>query len=341
MKHKILFDWYQHHKRDLPWRQTKEPYKVWLSEIILQQTRVQQGLSYYKRFMEDYPKIQDLAQASEQDVLNLWQGLGYYSRARNLHFTAKDIIENYAGIFPNNYKQLLKLKGVGTYTAAAIASFCYDEAVAVLDGNVFRVLSRIYGVETPIDSNEGKRIFGELAQKKLDRKHPADYNQAIMEFGALHCTPKQPQCSDCPFSADCVAFQTGKTDWFPVKSKKIKQKERFLNFLLIKNHDEIIIEKRTHNDIWKNMYQLPLIEKSKEEDIKEEEMDLIFKRYGIKKRQMPMLIHQQTHKLTHQNLHIRFWLLKFDEKNINAVKINQINRFPMPIVIVNFLDNYL
>ena len=221
-------DWYNSNKRDLPWRNTTDPYSIWLSEIILQQTRVTQGLSYYLKFIDRYPTVHNLADADENDVLKTWQGLGYYSRARNLHFSAKYISKTLNGTFPSSSDELKKLKGVGEYTAAAIASFCYKEPVAVLDGNVFRVLSRYFGISTPIDSTNGKKEFKELAAECLNNQFPDEHNQAIMEFGALQCTPKSPSCSGCPLSVNCVAYNDDLVSQLPLKSKKNETNKKAL-----------------------------------------------------------------------------------------------------------------
>ncbi|MEY4860751.1 MAG: hypothetical protein RL059_450 [Bacteroidota bacterium] len=233
-----LISWYLINKRDLPWRKTKNPYKIWMSEIILQQTRVQQGLPYYQKFISTYPTIQSLALANEDEVLNLWQGLGYYSRARNMLKTANVINEEYKGSFPTSYNDLLKLKGIGEYTAAAIASFSFNEPVAVVDGNVYRVLSRLFDIETPIDSVEGKKAFRFLADEVLDKVNPATFNQAIMEFGALHCTPKKPDCNNCVLNRTCLSRENGTISQRPVKKKKTAAKERFFVykiFLVLKS----------------------------------------------------------------------------------------------------------
>ena len=227
-----LTSWYLQNKRDLPWRKTKNPYKIWLSEVILQQTRVVQGLPYYENFVNSFPTVFDLAKADEQQVLKIWQGLGYYSRARNLHHTAQYISENLNGEFPKTYNELIKLKGIGSYTASAIASFCFDEKVAVLDGNVYRVLSRYFGVETDISSSKAKKEFQNLADEVLDKNRPALFNQAIMEFGALQCVPKNPNCEVCVLNDSCLALKDKKVAQLPVKVKKTKVKKRFLNYLI-------------------------------------------------------------------------------------------------------------
>ena len=252
----------------MPWKGEKNPYLIWLSEIILQQTRVAQGLPYFEKFKLAYPTISDLANAPEDEVLKNWEGLGYYSRARNLHFTAKDIRDNYNGIFPTTYEDILKLKGVGTYTAAAIASFAYDLPYAVLDGNVFRVLSRYFGIQEPIDTTNGKKIFTKLSQELLAKKQPADYNQAIMDFGATQCVPANPNCKTCPMAKTCVALKDGLIGQLPFKSKKLKKRSRFFHYLIINDQEKIWIRKRSEKDIWQGLYEFPLLETDKLEDRK-------------------------------------------------------------------------
>jgi A/G-specific adenine glycosylase len=341
MNVKVLIDWYETNKRPLPWRETQNPYYIWLSEIILQQTQVVQGLPYYEKFVKHYPSINDLAKADEQEVLNLWQGLGYYSRARNLHFTAKYIVDHLDGVFPDNYKDLLKLKGVGPYTAAAIASFSYKEPVAVLDGNVFRVLSRLFGIDTPINSTEGQKIFKKLSQDLIDKNQPAVYNQAIMEFGALHCTPALPKCDSCPLVQNCVAYQTGQVSNLPVKLKKVKVKNRYLNYFVVRHNDAIILQKREGKGIWQNLYQLPLIETKSKSDISHEQLQELYQAFNIQTDQMPKFITETTHKLTHQHLNIKFWQVDSLIKPANLIDKSQIKDYPMPIVIAKFLDNYI
>ena len=255
-----ILEWYGHHKRDLPWRNTQNPYFIWLSEIILQQTRVSQGLPYFEKFAENYPSIKDLAQAPEEEVMRLWQGLGYYSRARNLHACAKDIYENRKSEFPRTYQELLHLKGVGNYTAAAIASFAFGEAVAVVDGNVFRVLSRVFGLTDDIASHRGKQIFENFANSIIPKEAPAAYNQAIMEFGALQCVPKNPDCEQCPIKEGCFAFQKGMVGSLPVKSKKIKIKARYFRYAHVVCGDFTLIKQRAASDIWQGLFDFPLQE---------------------------------------------------------------------------------
>jgi A/G-specific adenine glycosylase len=254
----ILIDWYAQNKRDLPWRDTKDPYRIWISEIILQQTRVVQGYDYYIRFMERFPDVITLADADEDEVMKYWQGLGYYSRARNLHTAARSIAGS--GGFPTTYEGVLALKGVGEYTAAAICSFAYDMPKAVVDGNVYRVLARWMGIDTPIDSTAGKKLFAQLAQELMDESRPALYNQAIMDFGALQCTPSSPDCLSCPLADSCLALVGGNVETFPVKQHKTKVTHRFFNYIYVRTGGCTFIRKRTGNDIWKNLYEPLLIE---------------------------------------------------------------------------------
>ena len=253
-----LIGWYEENKRDLPWRDTKDPYRIWISEIILQQTRVAQGYDYFVRFMKRFPDVFTLAEAEEDEVMKYWQGLGYYSRARNLHAAARSMAE--AGGFPVVYQDVLALKGVGEYTAAAICSFAYDMPYAVVDGNVYRVLSRWMGIDAPIDSTQGKKLFAQVAQELMDKKRPAIYNQAIMDFGALQCTPSSPNCLFCPLSDSCLALAQGKVDALPVKQHKTKVTNRFFNYIYVRTGGYTFIRKRTGNDIWKNLYEPLLIE---------------------------------------------------------------------------------
>jgi len=250
-------------ERQMPWKGEKDPYLVWLSEIILQQTRVEQGLPYFMRFKETYPTVRHLADAPEDDVMRLWQGLGYYSRARNLHGTAKHIAQELKGNFPNTYTEIVKLKGIGPYTAAAISSFVFGERQSVVDGNVIRVLARVYGISLPFDTTEGRKEFDVLAQKLISDKHPGEYNQAIMDFGATVCVPAKPKCGECPLADRCVAYKENRQDELPVRAKKIVKKERFFYYLVLHDDREIIISKRGPGDIWQGLYELPMIEAEK------------------------------------------------------------------------------
>ena len=255
-----LLKWHGENPRPLPWKDTRDPYIIWLSEIILQQTRVEQGTPYFERFRAKYPSVYDLAQAPEDDVLKMWEGLGYYSRARNLHATAKFISSERNGVFPTTYAEILQLRGVGPYTAAAIASFAYDLPHAVVDGNVFRVLARFFVVETPINSTSGKKQFTRLANQLIPENEPAAFNQAIMNFGALQCKPLNPHCTNCPLNEKCGAYLTNRVDELPVKAKAQPKKNRFFHFLVIRTDEKVFLEKRQDNDIWKGLWQFPLVE---------------------------------------------------------------------------------
>lgn len=257
-----LLNWYQNNKRDLPWRNTTDAYVIWLSEIILQQTRVEQGRPYFNRFLEQYPTVNHFAAATEDEVLKLWQGLGYYSRGRNMLKTARLVQEQYAGIFPTGYDQLVKLTGIGEYTAAAISSFSSNEAKAVVDGNVYRVLARYIGIDEPINSTKGKKIFQETANDFLNKKAPGMHNQAMMEFGAIVCKPKNPACGICPVRAGCYAFKHNAINSLPVKINKVKVRERYFNYFLVNDESNVLVNRRDQTDIWANMYDLPMVETS-------------------------------------------------------------------------------
>jgi len=331
---KNLLAWFETNDRPLPWKGEKNPYYIWLSEIILQQTRVEQGLPYFERFKATFPTVFDLAKASSDKVMKLWEGLGYYSRARNLHFTAKFIAEELNGIFPNTHSAILGLKGVGPYTAAAIASFAFDLPHAVVDGNVFRVLSRVFGIETPIDTTQGKKQFNQLADILLAKKMPAIYNQAIMDFGATQCTPTNPDCANCPMQKNCIAFNNKLIDKLPVKSKKIKKRNRFFNYLVCKREETLILNKRTKKDIWLNLYDFPLIETTALLDepslTKHADFQQIIglTKYNIKKASKPF-----KQLLTHQKIIAIFWEIELksplptNETDFFEVKQKNINNF--------------
>ncbi len=331
-----LIKWYSENKRDLPWRETKSPYKIWISEIILQQTKVDQGLPYYLKFVKKFPNVHDLAKANENIVLKLWQGLGYYSRARNLHYSSKYISESLNGEFPKNYVELIKLKGVGKYTASAIASFAFNEKKAVLDGNVFRVLSRYFGIEDPIDTTRGVKIFENIAFENLPKKNINTYNQSVMEFGALQCRPINPLCNSCPLTSNCWALNNNKTVSLPIKSKKIIKKERFFNFLVLKSEKFIFLEKRIKNDIWKNMYQFPLFEEPIESFSPPEELI----KGSILSRKIEV-----THLLTHQKLNVVFWEYEkkklFLNKKYEKIEIKNLNKYAVPKIVENYINQNL
>lgn len=334
----LLITWYLQNKRDLPWRHTTDPYLIWLSEIMLQQTRVAQGLPYYLRFVDAFPTVSDLASADEQQVLRLWQGLGYYSRARNLHKAAKVVVDDYKGAFPKSFSELLKLPGIGSYTAAAVASFSNNEPVAVVDGNVFRVLSRYFNVEIDIASSGASTEFRKLAQELLPRDNAALFNQAIMEFGALQCVPKSPDCSICIFNTSCAALQLGKVAVLPVKSKKMKVTKRYFNYLVIEDEfKQTIVQKREHQGIWQNLYEFPLLETVHE--VSEPAFD--YSVVGNPASPVEELSeHHIIHKLSHQHLHIKFWKLKLEGAVNQGVAIDDLNDLPFPIVLYNFIDKH-
>jgi len=339
-----LINWYLQNKRDLPWRKMSDPYPIWLSEIMLQQTRVAQGMPYFLSFTNAFPTVFDLANANEEQVLKLWQGLGYYSRARNLHKTAQIVANEMNGIFPDNYKDLLKLKGIGEYTAAAIASFSYNECVPVVDGNVFRVLSRYFDIETDIAQASAKKEFAALASELMPKDNPAQFNQAIMEFGALQCVPKNPDCTICVFNDSCAALQKKKVDQLPVKSKKLKVRNRYFNYIVaIDDLENTIIQKRTAKGIWHNLYEFPLIETEKVEDF-EIIAQQIPQHFPKENKVLSLLEYHPEiiiHKLSHQHLHIKFWKANLKGKLENGINLETLKTFPFPIVIHNFIEDKL
>ena len=335
-----LLRWYQENQRVLPWRGSKDPYKIWLSEVIMQQTRVAQGTPYYLKFTEKYPTVASLAAADEHDVLILWQGLGYYSRGRNLLKASRQVMLDFDGEFPKEYKDLIKLKGVGPYTAAAIASIAFKKPNAVLDGNVFRVLSRIYGIETPINAPGAREIFQDYADKLLDKKDPGTFNEAMMEFGATLCLPANPLCDNCPVMSFCVAKKENLQDVLPVKIALKKVKTRYLHYLFVNNNDQFIIRLRQPGDIRQGLYELPLVETNNEEilDLKKASevtgLDFSFMK-PVKK---------MTHKLTHQRLEITFYESDISQ-DINGVNVLTdtigYKHYPLPKPLELFLKEYL
>uniref|UniRef100_UPI0040495852 A/G-specific adenine glycosylase n=1 Tax=Gelidibacter sp. TaxID=2018083 RepID=UPI0040495852 len=341
--HYILTYWYSINKREMPWRKTKNPYFIWLSEIILQQTQIKQGLPYYEAFVKQFPTVFDLANADESSVLKLWQGLGYYSRARNLHSTAKYVAFELNGKFPNTYKDLLHLKGVGDYTASAVASICYNEPTAVVDGNVYRVLSRYFGIETPINSSQGIKEFKTLATSVMDTKNPADYNQAIMEFGAIQCKPSNPDCDHCSLNSSCVALQKNLVNELPVKLKKTKISTKYFNFLIFISSDKkTLFQKRSEKGIWRNLYQFPLIETDEPINYKslKSHPELLS---HTKNKAFELSLYNEVdtiHKLSHQHLHTKFWIVEMDTLPEEAIFISDIKRYPTSILISNFIDDF-
>ncbi len=341
---KKLIKWYKISHRNLPWRGIKDPYKIWLSEIILQQTQVNQGLAYYIKFTENYPTVEDLAKASIDKVMKHWQGLGYYSRARNLHETAKNISNKYMGVFPKTYDKIRELKGIGDYTAAAIASIAYDLPHAVVDGNVYRVLSRVFGVKLPIDSGEGKKYFQNLANELLPKKEAAIYNQAIMEFGALYCRPVNPDCENCIFNSKCVALAEQAVSELPFKSKKTKITDRWFNYVLFQYKNNIYINKRSKKDIWQGLYEFYLIETDKKQKpeivLKSKEFKKII---NAKNFTLRSVSHEYKHILSHQNLHTTFYVIQLKQplktKLLKQTKLDSIHKFAFPRLIEKYLKD--
>ncbi|WP_207428448.1 A/G-specific adenine glycosylase [Pedobacter sp. SYSU D00535] len=341
-----VIGWYGQHKRDLPWRKTRDPYVIWLSEIILQQTRVEQGLPYFERFVERFPTVRHFAEAEEDEILKLWQGLGYYSRGRNMHTTAKVVMQEHGGVFPTSYDKLIKLKGIGEYTAAAISSFCADEAKAVVDGNVYRVLSRFFKIEEPIDSSKAKRTFTSLANNLIDPAQPGTSNQALMEFGALHCKPVNPYCPTCPLRLGCGAYQSGMVDVLPLKSKKTKVRDRYFNYFVLLKNESVVLSKRGPKDIWENLYELPLFETEKAAGIEILSNPEVRRLFGsqiiLSSIQGPV-----KHVLSHQKLYANFIVLTdfeddfLHEKEWIYVPLNQLTRYAMPKLIFGFLENFI
>jgi A/G-specific adenine glycosylase len=329
--HLLIADWYRLNQRSLPWRQTSNPYLIWLSEIILQQTRVDQGISYYKKFAKNYPTVTDLANAEEIDLLNDWQGLGYYSRARNLHFSAKLIRDEYDAKFPSTYSEILKLKGVGKYTAAAIASMAFNENRAVVDGNVYRVLSRVFDMDTPIDSTTGAKEFQALADELIDPNNPGDHNQAIMELGATVCTPK-PKCDECPLNQQCIGLQQQNFADRPVKAKKTKVRDRYFHYMIYSDGKRTILEKRETKDIWQNMFQFPLYETT---SLANDEIGELVKN---QKHESVEIVHILSHQKIHAKFHHFQFLPETQPENWIKAEHADIQNYPLPRIIDRYLE---
>jgi A/G-specific adenine glycosylase len=337
-----IIQWYHKNKRDLPWRNTHNAYRIWLSEIILQQTRVEQGLPYWKKFIKQYPDVKKLAAAKESEVLKLWQGLGYYSRARNLHFTAKDIAKRYKGKFPNTWEEVRSLKGIGDYTAAAILSFAFNKKYPVVDGNVHRLLSRYLGIKTALNTAKAKKEFYDAAMQLMEEvadKDNSTFNQAIMEFGSRMCKPVNPDCANCPLQSSCYAFAKKKVNALPVKKKKEKVRERYFHYFVIRQKDKVLLRKRTENDIWKNMYDFPMAEtKTLSSKAFPKELDGLVKKVKLETR-----VTELKHQLSHQTLHARFYEytltgnMHLKSKNLVAVNPGSKHRYALP----RLIDKYL
>ena len=339
---RAILNWYMVNKRDLPWRNTNDPYSVWLSEIILQQTRITQGLPYYLKFISKYPTINSLARANENDILILWQGLGYYSRARNLLKTAKFIVDECNGKFPSTYTELIKLKGIGEYTASAISSICFNERRAVLDGNVYRVLSRFYGIDVPVNNHFGKKFYMDYAQKLAPKKSCGDYNQGIMDFGSLICKPKSPLCDKCILEKDCIASKMKNINYFPVKLKKNAPKITHFNYLVLLDSDHMIWMNKIKNGIWKNLFQFPMIESKKELNKIQVLSNEIFKSIVPISNSDIILFNSSPiiHKLSHKTIYAKFWILPVEHSNSNSIKFSDVNKYPVPRLIEKFLDKF-
>lgn len=351
---KKLINWYQENKRNLPWRNTSNPYKIWISEIILQQTRVKQGWDYYLNFIERFPDVQSLAAASEQEVLKQWQGLGYYSRARNLHKAAQCIVSDFAGKFPDDYQSVLSLKGIGEYTASAICSIAYQQPYPVVDGNVLRVISRVFGIHDPVDSAKGKDKIRAKLIHLLDKENPSDFNQGLMELGAMICKPKSPDCPNCVFSNNCIAFELDQVEKLPVKTKKTKSRNRFFNYLVILQFMEdgkskIILKNRMDKDIWKGLIDFPLFESDKKPTFASVISRIENKMVGI---DYKILQHSEVrkHVLTHQTIYAQFHQINIEGKNgiskhwlkshgYFAIDFESLSSFPVPRLIDSFIKD--
>lgn len=340
----IFIEWYKDNKRDLPWRNTENPYHIWISEIILQQTRVAQGYNYYLRFIERFPDVASLAGAKQEEVLKYWQGLGYYSRARNLHDAAKDIMNRFGGIFPNKYDDVISLKGIGEYTAAAILSFVWNQPYPVLDGNVFRVLGRLFAIETPIDTGSGKKEFMKLGKALMNVRSAGLYNQAIMEFGALQCIPQNPDCTRCPFFTYCLGYRSGNVQQFPVKQNKIKTRNRYLNYFHITYNGYTYLQRRAGKDIWEGLFEFPLIESEQILDFEKLQQTKEFK-IMFDKISQPFFSKREDsikHILSHQILYVAFYKVEIQNENeclrkFLKIPISSVDDYPVSKLIYSYL----
>ena len=340
-----LIDWYESNKRDLPWRNIQDPYKIWISEIILQQTRVVQGLEYYLRFIKRFPDVNTLANAEEQEVLKYWQGLGYYSRARNLYAAAQTIRDKYNGVFPKDYKSILDLKGIGEYTAAAITSFAWGMPYPVVDGNVFRFLSRLFSIDIPIDTQKGKKYFTELAEKAMDKSQAGIFNQAIMEFGALQCTPASPNCSVCPFLPNCLAYTNNTIVDYPVKQNKTKTKELYLHYFHIRHKNYTYIYKRQEKGIWQNLFEFPVIESEKSLELEQLMKSKLFTRLILPENiaSLDVVIKKKKHILSHRILYATFievFLKNEPDTPLNFIRIkeDEIENYPVHRLMQHYIE---
>jgi len=344
-----LVEWYKLNKRQLPWRETNDPYKIWLSEIIMQQTRVNQGLVYYQRFSEHFPSVGMLADASEDEVLKLWQGLGYYSRARNLHFAAKTIVNKFNGQFPQDYTDIIALKGIGPYTAAAIASIAFNQPFPVIDGNVTRVISRWFAITDPINSSLGRKKIETAVTELITGRSPGTFNEAIMEFGALYCKPKNPECESCLFKISCLGFQQGLVDVLPVKLKNPPPKMRYFNYLFITSGDEkhqiVYLKKRADGDIWQGLYDFPLIETETETDVNILMNGNTWKEIFYESKPVITKISREfKHQLTHQRIFAKFVSINiienpaFPSNSLITAELKNLGKYPIPRLVEQYLN---
>ena len=332
-------------KRDMPWKKTNDPYHIWISEIILQQTQVKQGLDYYLKFVKLFPDVSSLANAQEEEVLSCWKGLGYYSRARNLHATAKYIVDDLNGVFPSTYQELLKLKGVGPYSAAAISSFAFDEAKAVVDGNVYRLLGRFFAIEEDIQSSRGKKIYQDLADQLIDTSRPGKYNQAIMDFGALICKPALPLCDQCPLNKKCSSLKTNTVLNYPIKTKKIKRKKRFFHFIAINKNDQWVMKCRQDKDIWRGLYQFPAFETQQSKQASQDQLldKLSEVLSDVSERNLTIYLNSKNKQLlTHQEINAHFYVLELDaDSKLNPdyqwIEKNELNKIAIPKIIDDYI----
>lgn len=342
---RLLRGWYREHKRELPWRESSDPYVIWISEIILQQTRVAQGMAYFLRFTERFPDVASLAAAEEDEVLKYWQGLGYYSRARNLHAAARDVMERFGGVFPREYKEVLSLKGIGEYTAAAIVSFAWNQPYPVVDGNVYRVLSRLFAVDVPIDIPKGKKTFTDLARLIMDPRHAGTHNQAIMELGALQCVPQNPDCESCPLRGRCMAYAAHRVQAYPVKRNKVKTRDRYFHYLYIIYKGKTWLSRREGKDIWKGLYEFPLIETDEAVDFARLQQTDSFRQLfeGAGRLDVSVGLSNVKHVLSHQILHATFYRIEIEKESealqaFLRIGIGEVGEYAVPRLIQIYLE---
>ena len=337
--HEILMKWFQGHSRSFPWRENTNPYNVWISEIILQQTRMEQGIYYYNRFISKFPNLKTLANSDEKDVLLLWQGLGYYSRARNLHYTSKYLFNQLNSEFPETYDELIKLKGIGDYTASAISSICFEKAQPVLDGNVFRIISRVYEINNPIDLNSSRKVFKEKAKEMMPNERFGDYNQSLMDFGSIICKPIKPLCSSCVISKICSAFKNNSVEYFPVKNSKSKIKSLYFDYIVVKNNNYVLLE-QIKKGIWKNLYQFPVYISESQKD-KKEILKFLAEKYQTKNLKINLIDSEFIqHKLSHINVRSRFWLTENTINVDEGIYVSSFEEYPMSKLMHKFIEKY-